>query len=112
MIFSNDIHAFYATFYATVSAIIFYLLSSYLKKKNPQSLLEGCQHDIHELHKRFENADVEVEKEREKWMMDRDEFESVQNKMRIQIDELKDNLRQSTEKIEELEQKQKVQSKF
>lgn len=45
-------------------------------------------------------------------MKDRDEFESVRNKMRSQIDELKDNLRQSTEKIEELEQKQKVQSKF
>lgn len=74
--------------------------------------MEGCQRDIHELHKRFENADVEVEKEREKWMMDRDEFESVRNKMKKQIDELKDNLRQSTEKIEELEQKQKVQSKF
>lgn len=72
-----------------------------------QSLLEGCQRDLHELHKRFENADVEVEREREKWMKDRDEFESVRNKMRSQIDELKDNLRQSTEKIEELEQKQK-----
>ncbi|XP_077060606.1 calcium-binding and coiled-coil domain-containing protein 1b isoform X1 [Siphateles boraxobius] len=72
-----------------------------------QSLLEGCQRDLHELHKRFETADVEVERERKKWMMDRDEFESVRNKMRSQIDELKDNLRQSTEKIEELEQKQK-----
>lgn len=29
--------------------------------------------------------------------------------MKSQIDELKSNLRQSTEKIEELEQKQKVQ---
>ncbi|KAG1931041.1 calcium-binding and coiled-coil domain-containing protein 1b isoform X1 [Pimephales promelas] len=72
-----------------------------------QSLLEGCQRDLHELHKRFETADVEVERQREKWMTDRDEFERVRHKMTSQIDELKDNLRQSTEKIEELEQKQK-----
>lgn len=56
-------------------------------------------------------TDDEVERERERWKTDRDEFERVRNEMRSQIDELKDNLRQSTEKIEELEQKQKVQSK-
>ncbi|XP_067287436.1 calcium-binding and coiled-coil domain-containing protein 1b [Pseudorasbora parva] len=76
-----------------------------------QSLLEGCQRDLQELHKRFEAADVEVEREKERWRTDRDEFERVRNEMRSQIDELKDNLRQSTEKNEELEQKQKdVQS--
>ncbi|XP_051769337.1 calcium-binding and coiled-coil domain-containing protein 1b isoform X1 [Ctenopharyngodon idella] len=76
-----------------------------------QSLLEGCQRELHELHKRLEVADDEVERERERWKTDRDEFERVRKEMRSQIDELKDNLRQSTEKIEELEQKQKdVQS--
>lgn len=77
-----------------------------------QSLLEGCQRELHELHKRLEVADDEVERERERWKTDRDEFERARKEMRSQIDELKDNLKQSTEKIEELEQKQKVQSKL
>ncbi|XP_050978162.1 calcium-binding and coiled-coil domain-containing protein 1b isoform X2 [Labeo rohita] len=76
-----------------------------------QNLLEGCQRELHELRKRFETADAEVERERERWKTERDESERVQNEMRSQTDELKCNLRQSHEKIEELKQKQKdVQS--
>lgn len=74
--------------------------------------MEGCQRELHELRKRFETADAEVERERERWKTERDESERVQNEMRSQTDELKCNLRQSHEKIEELKQKQKVQSNF
>lgn len=53
-----------------------------------------------------------VERERERWKAEKHELERVKNEMKCQIDELKSNLRQSTEKIEELEQKQKVKTNF
>nr|AAH51625.1 Transcription elongation factor B (SIII), polypeptide 3 [Danio rerio] len=72
-----------------------------------QNLLEGCQRELHELHKKFEAVNGDVENERQRWKTDRDEFEILRSDMRSQIEQLKTNLRHSTEKTEELERKHK-----
>ncbi|TRY97791.1 hypothetical protein DNTS_008285 [Danionella cerebrum] len=71
-----------------------------------QNLLEGCQHELQALHKKFESVNTEVERERERWKTDRDENETMRREMRSHIEELKHSLKESSDRNQELELKE------
>ncbi|XP_017548263.1 calcium-binding and coiled-coil domain-containing protein 1b [Pygocentrus nattereri] len=72
-----------------------------------QSHLDACQQELKQLQKKLDAATEEAKKQRERNETSKMDFEKERAEMKSEIEELRDSLRCSVEKIQQMEEKQK-----